>query len=620
MFFFAIVIACSANGQEKTKIKKAKDLPIHNYQLSNTNLSEFIDDDKLIIDLANTIEKDLKDDLNKYEFADNSILKGYYDDLNTIAQIKREYEKSLKYVYKSRQLADKEAERLIRACEFEAYALAKKENFENDDKFKEFMKAKLAFHLDSLPFNIIQEDVERRKGRADLFNENLLIGFLTSELQTTVNNSEGNVPLDVAMGILNIKATMDYYLPNKEVFKEVFTDLINRKAVKIEKHDIWKERNVTLKESDNYRPVVIGIWDTGVDVEIFPENNRWINKNEVKDGKDNDENGFIDDIFGIAYDYEGRKSEYILIPEADNMGDLDEMQELMRGLIDVMANVDSDRAKALKEKTSAMTPEEYEQFFETLRLLGNYNHGTHVAGIATEGNPYARILTARLTFDHKNIPDVPTIETAERWAKMYADVLEYFRNNKVRVVNMSWSVDLRIDILQALRKNGIGKDEEERFEIAKKMFSIHEEAFYKAMESTPEILFITSAGNSNNDVDFAGSIPSSFNFPNILTVGAVDIEGLKTSFTTEGESVDVFANGYEVESYIPGGDRVKFSGTSMSSPNIVNLAAKIFSVNPKLTAREVKEIIIENATASKEDPGVLLIHPAKSIEAAQHRL
>ena len=208
------------------------------------------------------------------------------------------------------------------------------------------------------------------------------------------------------------------------------------------------------------------------------------------------------------------------------------------------------------------------------------------------------------------------METAERWAKMYEDVLEYFRNNNVSVVNMSWSMD----ILPALTKNGVGENEEERFEIAKKMFDVHEKAFFKAMEATPDILFVTSAGNSNNDVDFAGSIPSSFNFPNILTVGAVGIEGKKTSFTTEGESVDVFANGYEVESYIPGGDRVKFSGTSMSSPNVVNLAAKIFNVNPELTAQEVKNIIIINATQSEEDPKVLLIHPANSIEAAKKTL
>ncbi len=31
-------------------------------------------------------------------------------------------------------------------------------------------------------------------------------------------------------------------------------------------------------------------------------------------------------------------------------------------------------------------------------------HGTHVAGIMTEGNPAAKLLVARLEFDYRNIP------------------------------------------------------------------------------------------------------------------------------------------------------------------------------------------------------------------------
>ncbi|MBN1949792.1 MAG: S8 family serine peptidase [Bacteroidales bacterium] len=620
--FFGIIFFCHvAYSQGKQKIEKAEDLPKHNYQLEEMNVAMLLKDNDKLLKLAEAVKKDLKSDLEKYEFGDKSILKEYYGNLMTIAHLEGDYQQALNYLQQARKLADKESEQLIRSCEYEAYARALKESPELEgDELADLIKKNLLEILDPIPFDKIQETVESRKGRADIYTQNLITGYVEGELQDVVDNSKGYIPLDIAAGILGIRSTQDYYIPYTGAYSEVMADLLKRKAVEIAKVDIWADRNVSLKVNEGYSPIVVGIWDTGVDVDLFPGKNIWTNKKEKVNGKDDDNNGYVDDIHGVAYDYEGRKSTDLLIPEAHQMEDLAEMQEMDKGLIDLIANKDSEPARKLKEATAKMSPEEYEAFFEVLNLLGTYNHGTHVAGIALEGNPFAQVLVARLTFDWKNMPDVLTMETAERWAKMYEDVISYFEVNNVRVVNMSWSVDIRIDILPTLQKNGVGNSEEERVEIARKMFAVHEKAFSKAMEGAPGILFVTSAGNSNNDVDFAGSVPSSFNFPNILTVGAVDIEGKKTSFTTEGESVDVFANGYEVESYIPGGDRVQYSGTSMSSPNVVNLAAKILAVNPGLSALEVKRIIIDNATPSSEDPKVLLINPKKSVEAARKML
>ena len=42
----------------------------------------------------------------------------------------------------------------------------------------------------------------------------------------------------------------------------------------------------------------------------------------------------------------------------------------------------------------------------------NDDHGTHVAGIAVEGNPYVRLLVARMTYPHEMIPEKPTLEAA----------------------------------------------------------------------------------------------------------------------------------------------------------------------------------------------------------------
>ena len=83
-------------------------------------------------------------------------------------------------------------------------------------------------------------------------------------------------------------------------------------------------------------------------------------------------------------------------------------------------------------------------------------------------------------------------------------------------------------------------------------------------------------------------------------MGAVNQAGDETSFTSYGETVLVDADGYNVDSYVPGGARLKLSGTSMASPNVVNLAAKLFALDPSLTPAEAIELIKAGASTSED--------------------
>ena len=156
------------------------------------------------------------------------------------------------------------------------------------------------------------------------------------------------------------------------------------------------------------------------------------------------------------------------------------------------------------------------------------------------------------------------------------------------------------DYESALKKNGMGKDAADRKQIANKLFAIEREGLYNAIKSAPEILFICAAGNADSSSTFNEMMPSSFKLPNLLTVGAVDQAGDEASFTSYGPTVLVDANGYQVESVIPGGDKLRMSGTSMASPNTVNLAAKLIALDPKLTPTETIHLIVAGATASED--------------------
>ncbi|HXN65019.1 MAG TPA: S8 family serine peptidase, partial [Candidatus Acidoferrales bacterium] len=133
-----------------------------------------------------------------------------------------------------------------------------------------------------------------------------------------------------------------------------------------------------------------------------------------------------------------------------------------------------------------------------------------------------------------------------------------------------------------------------------------------AIRSAPNTLFVCVAGNDNRDTGFSQDVPASLHLPNLITVGAVNAAGTETDFTSYGDTVVVYANGYDVESYVPGGSRMKKSGTSMASPDVANLAAKLIALDPSLTPVQVIEVIKKGATAS-EDGRLHLIDAKASV-------
>jgi subtilisin family serine protease len=273
--------------------------------------------------------------------------------------------------------------------------------------------------------------------------------------------------------------------------------------------------------------------------------------------------------------------------------------------MDLQAALDTEDARLLKQTVATLDPARVKTFQEELSLASVYTHGTHVAGIAVEGNPYARVYTATMLWEHRSEPVKPTEELSQRTAAAYRQIVQAFKDQKLRVVNMSWRYGASA-YEGMLAWHNVGASPEERKQMARRLFAIERDALREAIASAPDILFVAGSGNEDNNADFQEYIPAGLNLPNLLTVGAVDKAGEETSFSTFGKTVVVHANGFEVESLLPGGDRVRFSGTSMASPQVANLAAKLFALKPELTVAQVRQAIVDSAERKGR---VNLVHP-----------
>lgn len=602
-----LLLATSGSVFAKEKIESITDLPVRTYP-TEILPSQMVQDPAAMQDLRAKVRTDVEDILGKYEIDDSAMMRRLYGTLASIALIESRNDQALEYLEKVRGYEEKEAARLLTGLSGGSLVAARAAGEPGSAAYREAFSKFYAAKLAAMPWDVVEDMVQAMKGRSEIISENFVYGLLQGAPDAFVT-ANGELNAEMAERVIAMELMLEDYLPLVDLQIDALQTIIN--ANHVEKQDIWPARNVELDPDGGYSTVVVGIWDSGVDTNVFGAQ-MWTNAGETYNGLDDDGNGFVDDIHGIAYDMFGHRHPELLHPIGDQTGKVAEAMEFMKGMTDLQAAIDSPEATELKKYIGALAPADVQNFITALGFIGLYAHGTHVTGIATAGNPFAQPLCVRISFDYHSTPAPILQSAADAYAKAYAETARYFQQAGVRVVNMSWGWSFE-EVENSLEANGIGESAEERQAMTEKIFGTLDTALHSAMASTPEILYCVAAGNDDSDVKFHRNIPSAYDLPNIMVVGAVDQAGERTSFTSVGENVVVYANGFEVESYVPGGDRIAMSGTSMASPNAANLAAKVFAEDPSLTPEQVIDFIEEGADELASQAGLKLIHPKNTL-------
>lgn len=584
-------------AQTKPRIEKAADLPRFTYKIDG-KVEDLVRSPERFAPFGAAVRKDIEGVLAGYEIPDKAMQRDLLTTLALLDFIDGKYEQANARAEQVRALQEKPADKLISGLRLRAAARAAQAHGLGNDNFRKAVTETIAKELAAAPYAVIENDVRELKASAELIGEALIVGRLREVLQPIVDKS-GALSSEFSPGVVSSRYALISTLPLKATFTDAFAGYLA--ANKVTKTDIWAARDVTLQPGQG-QAVKLAVWDSGVDTKLFGT--------QVLKGA----NG---QPLVIAFDKYSKPAKTELMPiPAESQPRLPVLLAQTKGLSDLQSNIDSAEASEVKRFLSQLPPDRYKPAVEELGLIGNYSHGTHVAGITMAGNPQARLMVARIEFSHTLKPDpCPSMEGAQRDAAAYKASVDFFKKNGARVVNMSWGGSVN-DIETDLEKCGIGKTPEERKALARKYFEIGKKSLTNAMASAPAILFVAAAGNSADDATFTENIPAGIVLPNLLTVGAVDLAGDEASFTSYGPTVKAHANGYQVQSYVPGGQRIAFSGTSMASPQVANLAAKLLVVNPKLTPVQLTKLITETAERSS-DGRRNLVNPKKALEEAE---
>ncbi len=413
--------------------------------------------------------------------------------------------------------------------------------------------------------------------------------------------------------------------------------------------------------------VIVGIVDSGIDInhpDLKPV--VWTNPKEIpNNGKDDDKNGFIDDLHGWNFlgDAVHENYEFIRLLKKRNDGSADykraekefeeKMMEANAGkqqldffmsleptiqahlkkdsftLEDVKSIESKDEkvieAKETLERILAMsTLEEFKKRLEPFKnqvdTQMNYHFNKNFNGRKIIGDNPDDITDTN--YGNNNVIG-PVLDESLHGTHV-AGIVAQVRHNGIGgdgVANNALIMALRAvpdgdeydkDIALSIRyavDNG-AKVINGSFG---KYYSPHRGWVIDAMKYAAEkdVLVVIAAGNDAKNLDEINKFPSdSYDgdaeySDNVVIVGALNYSydnKMLATFTNYGKrNVDVFAPGVKIYATAPDNSYRYLQGTSMASPNVAGVAALIRSYYPSLTAAQVKQILIDSSIKPTHD-------------------
>lgn len=408
------------------------------------------------------------------------------------------------------------------------------------------------------------------------------------------NTRQQLVSQDTARAVLYFTAVMPDVVRNRARFLAAVDAVRAANNAQPAEPD-YRFGTVDLTGARDAREVRVGVWDLGTNPALF-QGQMFVNAGEQPNGRDDDGNGLADDISGVVSDGDAPHTALLYEPSAEV---LERYVPFLRGVMDLRAGMATTPAaqRVLELQRSVTDAAALEQLESNLDAVGEWSHGTHVAGILLAGNPHARMAVFRSVWAgehrlyHHRGPTDPELD-AER-ANIDA-IAGYINRHQIRVVNASLGFSQEYVEAELRHERDRYQNDDAVRARAAVIQQRRRENWAAVFQACPSTLFVVAAGNSNQDVSEYGEVPSSIDARNVLAVGAVDRHGNWATFTNSNpERVRVFDHGVEVDSLIPNGSRVPLSGTSMASPNVANLAGKLLALDPSLSPERLITIIQE---------------------------
>ena len=378
---------------------------------------------------------------------------------------------------------------------------------------------------------------------------------------------------------------------------------------------------ITLVQLTTANASLIGIMDSGSDISHKDlVSKAWVNKNEKlgslvdldNDGLPGDVNGW--DFTANSATVFNNKYNGLITDDVKTFFNYYSMFELGK------------LTKTSPELLWLKAHTQDKELMNKVNFVGEYIHGTHVAGISALNNSQAKILSLKIiptvykelkvldpnapksdVVKDAPVDNTPGISVEDYTSKVLEDATAQISQmvaihglldfHKVDVVNQSFGIGYG-DAVNFIKAGFIADvkrtpTDAEVGAVVKQYFAFLLANGPKMFEAAPNTLFAIAAGNDSLNNDLYPDYPAGIQAENKIVVAATLGYKALADFSNYGATrVDVAAPGVAITSTAPTNTYIALSGTSQATPFVTNTIAAMKDLNPNLTASDLKAILL----------------------------
>lgn len=242
------------------------DLPRRDYPLTESAASVLLTDDEAFDKLAVAVRQDAEETLSQYDIQDKATLRDLYAVLRDLALLRGDGATALSYDSRIRMATGELSSKLLSGLIQDSVAMAIMSGTVPGQRQVAYRES-LSQQLAAMPWDTVRRDIKAMKERAETPNRpTLLTGMIQASIDPIAEQT-GSLTWQAAADLISVRVYQRLINGYQAETVAALDDYV-RAHLRTEP-EIWSARSVALEADNGLTPVLVAVWDEGIDASLF---------------------------------------------------------------------------------------------------------------------------------------------------------------------------------------------------------------------------------------------------------------------------------------------------------------------------------------------------------------